>query len=157
MTHSFYVVMGGFALHDKKEDILRPVHPAQFMDRLQAGEFLFPKITQEEIADKSKGDGLTKSVAIVQILWFAIRLVTRFGLRWAAADVEVLTLGTCVVMLLVYGFWWHKPLSVHCQTELEPGPRSTSFQSPLELPLAIVPWSPASQSNSQAQIPKAGM
>jgi len=138
MTHSFYVVMGGFALHDKKEDILRPVHPSQFIDRLMAGEFLFPKMSAEEIADKSKGDGLTKSIAIVQILWFATQLISRFVVGWAAADVEVLTLGTCVVMLLVYGFWLHKPLSVHCQTELEPGPGSTDFRSIPELQVAIV-------------------
>jgi len=129
MTHSFFVVMGGFALHDKHENIHRPIHPSQFISRLQAGDFLFPKMSEDEIKDKSKGDGLSKSIAVVQIMWFVTKLISRLKVGWEATDVEVLTLATCVVMLVVYGFWWYKPLNVQFQMELEPGPSSTASGS----------------------------
>ena len=151
MTHSFFVVMGGFALYDKKEDILRPIHPSQFISRLQAGEFLFPKMSEEEIEDKSKGDGIAKSIAVIQIVWFSTKLIARLKLGWEAADVEVITLATCAVMLLVYGFWWYKPLSVRCQVELEPGPNHVDVPLPISTePLEPVPQSPLEQGSQPA-------
>ena len=113
--------MGGFAIYDKKEGINRPVHPRDFPTGVRA-KFALPTITEEEIQDKSKGDGLTKTIAIFQLLWFSVQLIGRLAKGWAATELEVLTFATCIMTVAIYFFWWNKPLDVHCQTVLEPIP-----------------------------------
>jgi len=119
MTHSFYAVMGGFALYDKKRGIYSPVHPHDFPTEVEK-KFALPTITEEEIKDKSKGDGLTKTIATFQLLWFSVQLIGRLIKGWAATELEVLTFATCIITVATYFFWWNKPLDVHCQTVLEP-------------------------------------
>ena len=118
MTHSFYVVMGGFALRDDKEKINRPIHPDNFPAQVDQ-QFAFPTISEEEIKDKSKGDGLAKTIAVVQLLWFSIQLIGRLIKGWAATELEVLTFATSIMTVVIYFFWWNKPLDIHCQTILE--------------------------------------
>ena len=113
--------MGGFALHDKKNGISRPVHPDDFLTEVET-KFAIPTITEEEIKDKSKGDGLTKTIAVFQLLWFSMQLIGRLIKGWAATELEVLTFATCIMTVAIYFFWWYKPLDVHCQTVLEPIP-----------------------------------
>jgi len=113
--------MGGFALYDKKEGINRPIHPDTFPIGVQA-KFALPTITEEEINDKSKGDGLTKTIAVFQLLWFSVQLISRLVKGWAATELEVLTFATCILTVAIYFFWWNKPLDVHCQTVLKPIP-----------------------------------
>ena len=119
MTHSFYVVMGGFALYDGKENINRPIHPDDFPTHVEQ-RFTFPTITEEEIKDKSKGDGLAKTIAVIQLLWFSVQLIGRLIKGWAATELEVLTFATSIMTVVIYFFWWNKPLDVHCQTILDP-------------------------------------
>ena len=40
-----------------------------FSELLTAGTIAFPTITVEEIEDRSKGDGCSKTIAVGQILW----------------------------------------------------------------------------------------
>jgi len=118
MTHSFYAVMGGFAFYDKKEKVYRPIHPTHFPTKVNQ-EFAFPAVSEEDIKDKSKGDGLTKTIAIVQLLWFAVQLIGRLIKGWAATELEVLTFATCIMTVVIHFYWWDKPLDVHCQTILQ--------------------------------------
>jgi len=119
MTHSFYVVMGGFALYDRKENIYRPIHPTLFPEQV-GRRFAFPAISGKEIEDKSKSDGLTKAIAVFQLFWFSTQLIGRLAKGWAATELEVLTFATCLMTVAVHLFWWNKPLDVQCQTILEP-------------------------------------
>ena len=111
--------MGGFALYDKKQGIYCPIDPGDFPTDVDT-KFVLPTITEEEIKDKSKGDGLTKTIAIFQLLWFSVQLIGRLVKGWAATELEVLTFATCILTVVIYFFWWNKPLDVHCQTVLEP-------------------------------------
>ena len=120
MTHSFYVIMGGFALHDPQNNIYRPVHPKDFVKRLSNGDFGFPELSEAEIMDKSKGDEMAKAkaLAVIKMLWFCTQLIGRLIRGWAATELEVLAFSTCVLTLVIYGFWWNKPFDVRCQTPL---------------------------------------
>jgi len=111
--------MGGFALYDKKKGIYCPVQPKDFPTDVET-KFALPTITEEEIKDKSKGDGLTKTIAVFQLLWFSVQLIGRLIKGWAATELEVLTFATCILTVVIYYFWWNKPLDVHCQTVLQP-------------------------------------
>ena len=119
MAHSFYVVMGGFVLYDEKEGVYRPIHPALFPTQV-GQKFAFPTISEQEIEDKSKSDVLTKTIALLQLVWFSTQLIGRLARGWAATELEALTFATCLVTVVIHIFWWDKPLDVQCQTVLEP-------------------------------------
>ncbi|KAF9552885.1 hypothetical protein CPC08DRAFT_714209, partial [Agrocybe pediades] len=58
MKHSFFLTMGGFVLHKGEEDIGGTVTYERFLRLEKDGDIEFPKITPEEIDDRSKGDAL---------------------------------------------------------------------------------------------------
>ncbi|KAF7371523.1 hypothetical protein MVEN_00007100 [Mycena venus] len=70
------------------------------------------KIRAEEIADKSKGDALSKGVALAQGLWFTTQCLARLHQRLAITELEVATLAFAVVNILIWLLWWGKPLDV---------------------------------------------
>ena len=124
MSHSFYAVMGGFVertVHRDKNVMigyLRPVHPDEFSNSINT-RFRLPKISEDEIQDKSKADNLTKTIAVCQLLWFSVQLIGRLLKGWAATELEVVTFGTCIITVVIYFFWWNKLLDVRCQTFLD--------------------------------------
>jgi len=50
----------------------------------------------------------------------SIQLIGRLAKGWAATELEVLILATCILTVIMCIFWWNKPLDVHCQTLLKP-------------------------------------
>ena len=71
-THGHFVQMGGFMLVD--EHASRSVLTAEkFLELLEEKRINLPPITREEILDHSKGDGLSRVIAIVQTIWFIIQ------------------------------------------------------------------------------------
>jgi len=111
--------MGGFASFDDNGE-LKALTPTRFLQHLSSSTFdtpfQFPIISEEDILDKSKGDGLTKAIALFQILWFSIQFVARLAKGWATSELEVLTFATCIIALGIFVLWWSKPLDVKCQT-----------------------------------------
>ena len=49
----------------------------EFNELVEKGEIVVPKISEKEIMDRSKGDALTKSIVILQTLWFIMQCVAR--------------------------------------------------------------------------------
>ncbi|KAF8217232.1 hypothetical protein K438DRAFT_1748324 [Mycena galopus ATCC 62051] len=70
------------------------------------------KLSVEDIMDKSKGDVLSKGVALAQGLWFITQCVARVYLRLAVTEPEVATLGFAIVYIFIWLLWWDKPLDV---------------------------------------------
>ncbi|KZT25921.1 hypothetical protein NEOLEDRAFT_1199558 [Neolentinus lepideus HHB14362 ss-1] len=71
-----------------------------------------PHITREEITDKSKGDGLSKALAILQTSWFILQCVARGIQRLQVTELELATCAFAVLNGVTYGLWWNKPQSV---------------------------------------------
>ena len=65
----------------KKDKVNFPFHAADFPTEV-GQRFLFPTISEEEINDKSKGDGLTKTIVILQLLWFSVQFIGRLINGW---------------------------------------------------------------------------
>ncbi|KAG1730951.1 uncharacterized protein EDB91DRAFT_1155705 [Suillus paluster] len=83
MTHGFFAWMGGFMLY--VNGIPRAtLTPDELLQFVHEGSVDMPVITEEEIEDRSKGDGLSKGVTILQLAWFCVP----------------------------YGLWWKKPKDV---------------------------------------------
>ena len=85
-----------------------------FSELLAAGKIEFPTVTVEEIEDRSKADGLTKTIALGQSLWFIAQCLARRVQHLDLTLVELLTLSLAVINGVMYFLWWHKSLDVRC-------------------------------------------
>ncbi|KAF9564175.1 hypothetical protein CPC08DRAFT_705519 [Agrocybe pediades] len=114
MSHSFLLVMDGFALYKGDENMGTLTY--DLFDHLdKEDEIEFPMITAEEISDKSKGDPLSKLLVILQTCWFIAQCIARAIQGLAVTNLEIVTLGLCSLNAAMYFFWWRKPLNVKCR------------------------------------------
>ena len=105
--------MGGFKLFegDNPKGVLSP---GRFSELLATGRIEFPIVTVEEIEDRSKADGFSKTISLGQTLWFVAQCIARGAQHLDLTLVELLTLSLAVVNGLMYFLWWNKPLDVRC-------------------------------------------
>ena len=113
MTHGFLLVMGGFVLHRGDEN-LGVITYNRFIKLEQAGDIEFPTITREEIEDKSKGDGLSKAITLLQTIWFVTQCIARRAQGLSITELELATIALCSMSIATYIFWWYKPLNIKC-------------------------------------------
>ena len=116
-THGHFIQMGGFMLFDSEEEIAKGVlTPERFSELLTAKKIKFPIVTVEEIEDRSKADGFSKTIALGQTLWFVAQCIARRvpSQHLDLTLVELLTLSLAVINGLMYFLWWNKPLDVRC-------------------------------------------
>ncbi|KAJ7727057.1 hypothetical protein B0H16DRAFT_1697824 [Mycena metata] len=103
-THGFFCTMGGFVSEEG--------HPVARVKQLPAYISAIQKIKTADIEDKSKGDALSKSVAIAQGLWFVTQCLARVFQHLPLTELEVATLAFAVLSVAIRLLWLHKPLDV---------------------------------------------
>ncbi|KAG1741918.1 hypothetical protein EDD22DRAFT_921176 [Suillus occidentalis] len=108
LTHGFFAWMGGFVLYvdDKPQATLAPEELLRFV-RLGSVEMFV--ITEADIEDRSKGEVLSKCVAILQLVWFITQLIARYMQTLPVTLLEIDTLGVATLTCIAYGLWWKKP------------------------------------------------
>ncbi|KAJ3576384.1 hypothetical protein NP233_g481 [Leucocoprinus birnbaumii] len=111
LTHGFFAQMGGYT-------IFRDSNPywtlcLEDVD-LPRDINLIPYYTEEEIMDRSKGDVLSKGVALLQTAWFGMQYFTRVYNQLPLTELETVTLAFVVLNFVMYILWWYKPLNVQC-------------------------------------------
>ncbi len=74
---------------------------------------------EQEILDKNKGDWISKSITVSQILWFIAQLVGRAVERLSVTTLELFPAGIIVCTAATYFAWWKKPLDVQRPIVLE--------------------------------------
>lgn len=122
MTHSFYAVMGGYAIDTSALPDEQKFLPGS-RDRLTLTpdglEFLakqrpdlIPRVSIAEIQDKSKADTFAKGIITVQTSFFIIQCVYRLIQHLPISLLELNTFAHTLCALLTYVFWWEKPLEV---------------------------------------------
>jgi len=117
-AHAFFLIMGGFTLHKGGKPVR--VLEARELEKLSAaGKIEWPTITEEEIADRSKGDYLTKTIVLFQTIWFIGQCITRGAYGLALTELEVVTLAFATLTGVIYYFWWDKPLDVRCSIPVQ--------------------------------------
>ena len=112
--------MGGITIVDPtfedtdSQDPRGRVFSFEWYKELVASEIAFklPKITMADIKDKSKGDFLSKLIAILQTSWFIIQCAARAVQGLALTEFELVTLALASLNAITFVFWWHKPLDV---------------------------------------------
>ncbi|KAG2130720.1 hypothetical protein DEU56DRAFT_954638 [Suillus clintonianus] len=111
VTHGFFAWMGGFMLYfnDKPRATLIPDELERFV---REGSVDMPVIIEADIEDRSKGDGLSKSIAVLQLAWFVLQLVARHAQNLPITLLEIDTLAVAVLTCVAYAVWWKKPKDV---------------------------------------------
>ncbi|KAJ7037590.1 hypothetical protein C8F04DRAFT_952416, partial [Mycena alexandri] len=103
-THGFFCTMGGFVTPDG--------HPIAKAQQLPMYISAIRLVEEADIRDRSKGDALSKGVAIVQALWFMTQCFARLSQHLPITELEVATLAFAIVSIFIRLLWLWKPLDV---------------------------------------------
>jgi hypothetical protein len=117
-AHAFFLIMGGFTLHEGGKPV-RVLGARELEELSKAGKIQWPTITEEEIADRSKGDYLSKTIVLFQTAWFIGQCIARGAYKLAVTELEVVTLAFATLTGVIYYFWWDKPLDVRCSIPVQ--------------------------------------
>lgn len=103
--------MGGFMLYndDQPKGILTF---NSFCDLIKRQCIDFPRITEDDIQDRSKGDALSKGLVILQTSWFILQCIARWNQHLSVTELELVTLAFAALNGVMYFLWWNKPLDV---------------------------------------------
>jgi len=118
VTHGFFAGMGGFAFDplteaiSLKEEAKSRVALSTKAILILARHGHIPEISKEAIMDKSKADPIAKALVCVQAGWCLLQYIGRLAGHLPVTLLELNTLGHAVCALLIYIFWWHKPLDI---------------------------------------------
>lgn len=107
MAHGFFLSMGGFRRGSRILTVQLIRSEPHIIRDIGA-------IPIKEIADRSKGDALTKGFAILQTSWFVVQCIARVAQRLPITELEIATLAFASLNIVIYLFWWNKPLDVRC-------------------------------------------
>ena len=85
-----------------------------------------PFLTEEQIWDKSKANGLAKAIVCFQAAWYCTQCIARLGQGMPISLLELNTFAHAICALLVYLLWWDKPLDVHEPIIIDVGQSDTA-------------------------------
>lgn len=95
------------------DDILEGVLTFRTLKQLLSENLVrFPTITEDEIDDKSKGDALSKGIALLQLAWFIVQIISRATQGLVISELELTTAALAGLNSVMYVFWWNKPHDV---------------------------------------------
>ncbi|KAJ7051399.1 hypothetical protein C8F01DRAFT_1376943 [Mycena amicta] len=117
--HGFFISMGGFVSRSNRQPIVtsQQLHDVpKYLADIQA-------VREQDIKDKSKGDALSKGVAVAQQIWFTTQCLARVHQHLPVTQLELVTLAFAVVNVFVSLLWFRKPLDV--QEPLMVGPQDS--------------------------------
>lgn len=112
LAHSYFANMGGllFEHTEEQERIRFPLTALQYAREIDL--YSCPEITEDDIKDKGKQDYFAKAIAILQICWLILSLITRTSRGLPFSQFETLTLGLAVCGVAIYIIYWYKPQGV---------------------------------------------
>ena len=113
------------------------------------------KISKQDIEDKSKADGLAKTLVCVQALWFCVQCVSRIAQKLPITLLELNTFAHSLCALSVYILWWHKPLATERATSLHiSNPKWIQNWASLRYNNSVPPdWLPLRRKNGDQALP----
>lgn len=123
-------MMGGFVVQvDSTRNMLfKPEDAARL---IHENIVEIPTLIDKDIDDHSKASWVSKSVALIQIIWFLTQLLARVIQRLPVTTLELFTLSIVSCAGFIYGFYWHKPFDVQRPIVLQ-SKVSSEYQWPLD-------------------------
>ena len=129
------------------------------LEQLYEGKRIrWPSISTKEIDDKSKGDFVSKGIAVIQTTWFVAQCIVRGVFKVSITQIELATVAFSALNIALSILWVYKPLGVaypfRVDLQILPPesdtlhpPLSPHSESPLSLELDTLhfPLSPRSE------------
>ncbi|KAK3953475.1 hypothetical protein QBC32DRAFT_387463 [Pseudoneurospora amorphoporcata] len=127
MTFCFFVVMSGlqvdisgikpshyvrYSHHADEMPSILPLSVDGVIELAELGHLCKLIVPHSVIDDKSKGALLQKALVLIQVLWMAIQCIARSVAGFPISLLELHTFGHVLFTLLMYGFWFWKPLDI---------------------------------------------
>ena len=133
MKHSAFAWMGGFMLYVSPgaglpHEAYQPLTPDELLDFLKKGQVEMPVVSEKDLDDRSKGDWLSKTIAILQLVWFILQLAARAVEKLPTMLLEIETFAVASRSFISYVFWLYKPKEARCAVPVywkQPGPLLT--------------------------------
>jgi hypothetical protein len=116
LRHCFFANMGGVHLEFRDRKIAGlssfPMDCEQLLYLVQHKYMALPEISEDDINDRNKTDGLARAITIVQTLWFMTNLFGRIAQGLFVTTMELTTLGFVFLMSCCSICWWRKPMDI---------------------------------------------
>jgi hypothetical protein len=103
--------MGGFVVQTHR-NTRKCFLPKDLLRLIQEKKVKMPVIEDSEIDDRSKANWLTKAIALLQVTWFLLQLLTRAIEHLPTTTLELYTLGIVTCAIFTYAGNWEKPFDV---------------------------------------------
>ncbi|KAJ7072989.1 hypothetical protein C8F01DRAFT_1105941 [Mycena amicta] len=124
LIHGFYVVMGGYTVDfGKSANRFLPAEvkrltltPDGLLFIAERAPELLPRISEEDIEDKSKADGLAKLLVALQAAWFCLQCISRGAQHLPISLLEITTGAHALYTLFTYLLWAKKPMDISVPT-----------------------------------------
>ncbi|KAF8188028.1 hypothetical protein BJ912DRAFT_408550 [Pholiota molesta] len=164
LAHGFFLQMGGFMLCESGRPVQTLIdgsrkennEETRLLWNIQQKVIDPPRITEEDIQDRSKGDDISKTFIVLQTTWFVVQCIARWSQRLPVTELEVVTLGFAMLNGITYGLWWDKPQNVGRPVFLESKkPRGDTSESVVEPSTAGNTTSEDAESESNPLLPQA--
>ncbi|KAK3988390.1 hypothetical protein QBC44DRAFT_102146 [Cladorrhinum sp. PSN332] len=119
--------MGGFAIDTRYfhpefipgSPVIQTLSPDGLVLLARCRPDLIPDISEADILDKSKADGLKKFLICIQATWFLVSTIFRLASGLPIALLELTTFVHALCALLTYAIWWSKPLDIKGATLID--------------------------------------
>lgn len=108
LTHTRFALAHGFVFYDGSTWNWDPLEELNDISMIPQK----PPISKKELKSRAKSDWTTKTLALFQILWFAVQLLVRAIQHLHITALEILTLAFLICSLATYGLYWTKPQNV---------------------------------------------
>jgi len=116
LVHGFYAEMGGFKVEDDEDGQQYTFRAAQLAWLHKEKIITLPEISEQEIKDKSKANGIAKGLACAQSTWFVLQSIARISQHLPLTTLEIEVVAFVGATWLIYLFWWKKPFDVETCT-----------------------------------------
>ncbi|KAL2117517.1 hypothetical protein VTJ04DRAFT_7177 [Mycothermus thermophilus] len=123
LEHGFYAAMGAFAFDTQDLPEHQKFLP-ESLDRMALGPHalyavaiaapeLLPRLRPEEIQDKSKANGIAKTIACLQATWFTAQCIYCLAQGFDSISIlELNSLAHALFALIAFFLWWHKTVDI---------------------------------------------
>ncbi|KAF9041651.1 hypothetical protein BJ165DRAFT_1548501 [Panaeolus papilionaceus] len=118
-THGFFLVMGGFKGY-REEEPGEQIRVSDFVRLIRANQLAFPEISESEILDRSKQDGLAfAAFLLLAIEFWAREIVRATSLDLKISRFESLTASLAIIFFIIRFIWFLKPMDVQFSVPLQ--------------------------------------
>ncbi|KAJ3481605.1 hypothetical protein NLI96_g7544 [Meripilus lineatus] len=97
---------------NENTDRALPIENAEGLELATGNSRLAPRISIEDIRDKSKNDGFAKFIVVLQVVWFILQYAARAWEKLLVTEIEIFTSAFCGIAVVANLLWRNKPFTV---------------------------------------------